>query len=157
MKIYKIREDGVYDGEVDYPQATKDTDSIPAYHTKTPPPQIPAGKYAIMQNGWVLVDGKKPQYPPFDYTFQEYTELVQTRLDKFAQTKGYSGILSLASYATSKNPEFSKEGLYGVDARDATWAKFYQLVNEIKQGSKPVPNSFAEFEAQLPALVWPAA
>ena len=64
-------------------------------------------------------------------------------------------MLSLCTYATSPNPKFSKEGQYGVEVRDATWAKLLEMLEEVKAGTRPMPESFAEIEPELPVLEWP--
>lgn len=81
---------------------------------------------------------------------------TQLRLDSFAQTRGYDGILSACSYATSTVPKFKAEGQYCVEARDATWAKLTDMLAEIEAGTRPVPSGFADIEPELPALQWPA-
>ena len=74
MIIYKVREDGVYEGAEEYP----DSPVIPKGYTFSEPPQIPAGYYAVMgPNGWQLVQGEKPVYPP--YSIEEYN---QQRINK---------------------------------------------------------------------------
>lgn len=85
----------------------------------------------------------------------DYTARIQTRLDTFARTRGYDGILSAASYTTSTNAQFAKEGQYCVGARDATWAKGYEIMGAVQAGTRPMP-TWAELEAELPALAWPA-
>ncbi len=80
---------------------------------------------------------------------------TQRRLDDFARTRNYDGILSLCTYATSTNAKFQAEGQYGVEARDATWAKLYEILAEVEAGTRPVPTGYAEIEPELPALVWP--
>lgn len=80
---------------------------------------------------------------------------VQKRLDDFAATKNYSGILSACTYATSTNPIFQPEGQYCVEARDATWAKCYQILTEVQLQLRPMPNSYDDIEAELPVLAWP--
>lgn len=82
-------------------------------------------------------------------------EATQQRLDDFARTRNYDGILSLCTYATSTNAKFQAEGQYGVEARDATWAKLYEILAEVEAGTRPVPTGYAEIEPELPALVWP--
>lgn len=82
---------------------------------------------------------------------------TQARLDDFAKTRLYDGILSLATYATSTNAKFQAEGQYGVEARDATWAKLYEMLAEVEAGTRPMPESFADVEPELPALEWPLA
>lgn len=58
MIVYKFRADGVYVGPVELP----DGPTIPKYHTWTAPPEKD-GFHAMMQNGWVLVEGPIPPEP----------------------------------------------------------------------------------------------
>jgi len=81
---------------------------------------------------------------------------VQKRLDDFAKTRNYYDILSASTYANSTNPTFAAEALYCVQKRDETWAKVYQIETEVKAGTRPMPSGYADIEAELPALTWPA-
>lgn len=81
---------------------------------------------------------------------------TQQRLDDFARTWGYDGILSAATYATSTSPKFAAEGQFCVQARDATWARLYAILAEVEAGQRAAPSGFADIESELPALVWPA-
>ena len=110
--------------------------------------------------GW-LYDGEKFSPPPTPKKSPEelQAEIVtatQQRLDDFARTRNYDGILSLCTYATSTVPKFQAEGQYGVTARDATWATLYQILAEVEAGTRPVPSGCADIEPDLPALAWPA-
>ena len=87
----------------------------------------------------------------------EIVQATQTRLDAFAQERNYDGILSACSYATSTVPNFQAEGQYCVQARDATWAALYAILAQIQAGARPLPQSYAELEAELPILAWPDA
>jgi hypothetical protein len=80
---------------------------------------------------------------------------TQARLDNFASSRNYAGILSLCTYATSTNAKFQAEGQYGVEARDETWAKLYEILAEVEAGTRPAPSSYAEIEPELPELQWP--
>ena len=80
---------------------------------------------------------------------------IQQRLDDFAKTRGYDGIVSGATYATSPNVKFSAEGQYCVEARDATWSALYVFNDKVSKGEVPLPTRYIEIEAALPALVWP--
>ena len=82
---------------------------------------------------------------------------VKIRLDDFAATRGYDSILSLCTYAASPNPVFSAEGTYGVEARDATWEKLYEIMAEVEAGTRPLPASYNEIAAEMPVLEWPVA
>lgn len=81
-------------------------------------------------------------------------DVVQQRLDAFAQTRNYDGILSACTYATSAVPKFAAEGQYAVNARDATWAACYQIMTAVQNGTRPLPG-VSDVLAELPALAWP--
>lgn len=80
---------------------------------------------------------------------------TQQRLDDFARTRNYDGILSACTYATSTIPKFAAEGQYAVQARDATWAALYQFMADVQAGTQPVPSGVEDVEPLLPALAWP--
>ncbi len=80
---------------------------------------------------------------------------TQQRLDDFARTRNYDGILSACTYATSAVPKFQAEGQYAVQVRDATWAALHALLDEVQAGTRQVPASFADVEPMLPPLEWP--
>lgn len=86
----------------------------------------------------------------------QIVDAVQKRLDDFAASRNYTGILSACTYATSPTPRFAAEGQYCVMQRDATWAKCYEMLAEVQAGTRPVPGGYADIEAELPALEWPA-
>ena len=101
-------------------------------------------------------DGEIVRYEPpeNEQIIAQYTTAVQRRLDVFFQTRGYDGILSAATYATSSVLKFQAEGQYAVEARDATWAKCYEILAAVEDGTSPMPTE-AELLAELPELVWP--
>lgn len=80
---------------------------------------------------------------------------TQNRLDTFARTRNYDGILSLCTYATSPTQKFADEGQYGITARDATWAKLYEILAEVQAGTRPMPSNYFDIEPDLPPLAWP--
>lgn len=80
---------------------------------------------------------------------------TQQRLDDFARTRGYDGILSAATYATSTSSKFAAEGQCCVEARDATWACLYAILAEVEAGIRLAPTSFEDIEKELPVLSWP--
>lgn len=83
-------------------------------------------------------------------------QATQDRLDDFARTRNYDGILSACTYATSAVPKFHSEGTQCVAARDATWAALYAYMAQVQAGTKPMPAGFSDVEAELPTLVWSA-
>lgn len=86
---------------------------------------------------------------------QSIVDATQQRLNEFARTRNYDGILSACTYATSAVPKFAAEGQYAVQARDATWAALYQFMADVQAGTQPVPTGFEDVEPLLPPLAWP--
>ena len=97
---------------------------------------------------------KDPPPPTPEQIIAQYDAAVQQRLDDFAKTRNYTNILSAATYATSTVPKFKAEGQYAVEARDATWAKCYEVLAAVEAGSRPMP-TLDELLAELPVLTWP--
>jgi uncharacterized protein (DUF39 family) len=89
--------------------------------------------------------------------YQHLDSMVEKRLDDFAKEKKYANIVSACSYATSSNKIFSAEAAYCVKMRDETYAKCYELINDIlpkvQEGLREIP-TWEEIEAQLPRLSW---
>jgi hypothetical protein len=79
---------------------------------------------------------------------------VQKRLDDFAKTRAYDGILSACTYSTSLVPRFRAEGQYAVEARDAHWAKAYEIMNAVLSGQRAMP-TLDQTLAEMPQLRWP--
>ena len=111
--------------------------------------------------GWLTYEEWDTQYPlpvPLAPTLEElqtiFTAAIQDHLDSFARTRNYDGIMSAASYATSTVPKFRTEGQYAVEARDATWAKGYEILDAVLSGQRPMP-TIEKVIAELPPLAWP--
>ena len=97
-----------------------------------------------------------PSPPTVEQIIADIPIATQARLDTFARTRNYDGILSACTYATSTNPRFSAEGQYCVTARDATWSALYVVMAEVEAGTRLMPTGYQDIEPDLPALVWPA-
>lgn len=97
---------------------------------------------------------RAPPPPTVAEIIATYTAAIQKHLDTFARTRNYDDILSAATYATSQVPKFKAEGQYAVEARDATWAKCYEILAAVEAGSRPMP-TLDELLAELPVLTWP--
>jgi hypothetical protein len=104
-------------------------------------------------DGLTFVNPPPPTKSP-EEIIAEFAAKVQARLDAFARTRGYDGILSACTYVASTNSKFAAEGQYCVQVRDATWAKCYEILNDVQSGQRPIP-TWEEFEAELPILQWP--
>lgn len=104
---------------------------------------------------WPVAPNKKV-IKESDLTVEEkIVAKVQTRLDNFAKTKNYDGILSACTYATSTVPKFYAEGQHAVVCRDNTWASLYSIMEQVLSGTRPVPTGYEDIESDLPELVWP--
>jgi hypothetical protein len=133
---------------------------VPGFNPENPPQENTYGVPDDVEVGWVKqTDGTfAPAVPPSptpEQIIASLTAQIQKRLDDFAKTRNYDGILSACTYATSTVPKFATEGQYCVQARDATWATGYALMDEVLAGTRPVPSSIADIESELPALAWP--
>jgi hypothetical protein len=102
-----------------------------------------------------MLERPAPPPPTPEEIQAEFTRKIQERLDDFARSRGYDGILSACTYAASDVTKFADEGQYAVTVRDATWAKAYELLAGYET-SGTIPD-WADIETQLPALVWPEA
>lgn len=86
---------------------------------------------------------------------ESITAAVQLRLDRFAQTRNYDGILSACTYAASSVSKFAAEGTYCINQRDATWAALYNIMAAVEGGTHTMPSGYTDLEAELPTLTWP--
>lgn len=102
-----------------------------------------------------LSELRKPPQPTQQEIADQFVAAIQERLDNFARTRNYDGILSACTYATSTVAKFKSEGQACVNLRDATWAAAYELLGKVQAGQRQMPSSLADIEADLPALEWP--
>jgi hypothetical protein len=69
--VYKIRPDGVFDGDLEIEVSDPFKSPIPAGTTKTSPYPIPQDQYAYMNGGWKYANGDAPIFPPPSQIAQE--------------------------------------------------------------------------------------
>ena len=140
-------------GVYEVAQATQPTYEVSTHRVTEGTPTLLDGVWTQVWNVIALTSEELIQYQA--NVQQTIVDQTQQRLDDFACTRNYDGILSLCTYATSTVPKFQSEGQYGVEARDATYATLYNLLSEIQTGTRPMPSGFADIEADLPILTWP--
>lgn len=63
ITVYKIREDRVFDGDVELEVTDPIRSPIPPSHTRASPHPIPKDSYAVMNSGWKYIKGNKPPAP----------------------------------------------------------------------------------------------
>lgn len=95
-----------------------------------------------------------PPAPSTEQVVQSLSFSVQAHLDATAKERGYDGILSLCSYATSSVAKFAAEGQAGVNWRDAVWADATLTLEQVLAGAISAPTA-EELIAALPPMVWP--
>ena len=83
------------------------------------------------------------------------TASTQRKLDEFAKTRNYDGILSACTYANSSIDKFKIEGQYCIDQRDLVWNTLYEIMAQVLAGTRPMPSGFVDIESSLPILSWP--
>lgn len=83
MIIYRFRPDMVYDCAVE----VADSKTIAPFHTFQAPPVAPAGHYVIMNNGWQVVPGNAPVYPPVENP--EAAKETFNLMQKLARAEAY--------------------------------------------------------------------
>lgn len=88
--------------------------------------------------------------------FNQIVAQAQARLDAFARTRNYDDIKSASDYAGCSVERFNTEGTYCRDVRAETWAALYTMLDEVNAGTRPIPASLADLEAELPKLAWPS-
>lgn len=107
---------------------------------------------ALAPLGITIIQEADPVYvPTTEDIVNGYITDVQFYLDSTAQERGYDGILSLCSYATSKSPKFGKEGQAGVEWRDAVWSTCYEILEEVQAGTRVMPTDII---SELPIFTW---
>jgi hypothetical protein len=114
---------------------------------------LPVGSVAITDEEAEALR-PKPPLPSAEEIKQTMIDAIQKHLDETAQTHGYDGILSLASYTVSAHPQFATEGRAGADWRDAVWGYGYQVLADVQAGTRTVPTVDALI-VELPAMAWP--
>ena len=94
------------------------------------------------------------QAEALEATKARFISFIQSYMDNQAKVRGYDGILSLCTYATSSSPQFSAEGQAGVAFRDQCWTTGYTILAAVEAGQRGIPTE-EELLAELPTLVWP--
>lgn len=125
---------------------------MPTYYSPVGNPEV----WDYQPEGYFTVEEWEIMHHDFtpEEIFKKFQDAIQRRLDTFALTRAYDGILSAASYATSLNPKFKAEGQYAVEARDATWAAAYVILDDVMSERRPMP-TIEEVLNELPTLEWP--
>ena len=112
-------------------------------------------------NGCMIVDKGEyyevvaiPVHVPTEKEIQKMlTDGVQAYMDAKVQERGYDNIHTACSYANSTDEVFKMEGTACLAWRDSVWRKCYNILAEVKAGTRPIP-TLEEVIAELPVLEW---
>lgn len=116
---------------------------------------LPAGSVQISDDEAAAIRASQLKKTPAEIE-ADFTAAIQQRLDEFARTRNYDNILSACTYATSTVAKFHGEGQTCVNLRDATWLAAYTIMGAVQEGTRLMPASIADIEADLPTLEWAA-
>jgi hypothetical protein len=94
-----------------------------------------------------------PHVPTAEEIQKTLTDGVQAYMDTKAQERGYDNIHTACSYANSTDEIFKAEGTACLAWRDSVWRKCYNILDEVKACTRPIP-TLEEVIAELPVLVW---
>ena len=113
----------------------------------------------IWSVSWQIIERSQEELGMFlGMLRQQVIDAVQKRLDDFAATRGYDGILSVCTYVADPNPEMAHEGAVAVYLRSITWQALRAIETEISLGLRQPPiNGYADIESELPPLDWDVA
>ena len=81
---------------------------------------------------------------------------VQAHLDDKARARGYDGIMSAATYATSTDVTFAAEGVGYRNFRDSAWRYCYTQLASVQAGTRTAPTEselIAEIDANCPLVL----
>lgn len=79
---------------------------------------------------------------------EQYAAQVQTMLDEAAKEQGYDSCLFVCSYIDTGVEKFDREGIQFRRWRSAIWKRGYELLDEVKAGTRAVP-----LPEELPSLL----
>lgn len=132
---------------------TKDGQQFTSEQIKSLNPNISFAPSTFTELGYVPYTPPAPVETDEQLRFRLIAE-AQARLDEFARSKGYDGILSACTYATSSIANFATEAQRCVVLRDQMWDAMYSVLDEVELGNIPKPTNLADIEQHLPELSW---
>ena len=100
----------------------------------------------------VVAENAAAKYAAFQV---QVVDAIQARLDNFAKTRNYQGIISACSYVNSSVPRFAADAAYCVSARDNTWDTLHTLLAEVQAETRVIPETVQGVLDLLPTLAWP--
>lgn len=102
------------------------------------------------ENGRPILQDPPP--PTAEQIMSRLQARVQLWLDEQARALGYDDIKTAISYAEEPAvPKFQQEGQAMRRLRSLAWARYYEILNEVQAGQRPIPTE-EELIAEMEAL-----
>lgn len=119
-------------------------------------PQPPAAQWCAVVEGTPVNGVQTWVQQPLaqDEIIRRCTTALDEHYAKVAQSKGYDNQYTCALRAGYPSV-FQAEGKAFAEWMDGCNAQAYQLMQDVKNGVKPMPADEAALVATLPAMVWP--
>lgn len=142
MKLLYKRPDGSFVAEVN---------GLP-YHVEAGSALFEDAEKAAKQLGNALQYEPMPEALPL--SIADYEAAIQGHVDDTARSRQFRDGVTMASYASSTNPQWAAEAHAFIAWRDAVWAFAYAELAKVQAGEREQP-SIDQFLAELPAVNWP--
>jgi hypothetical protein len=85
----------------------------------------------------------------------DYEAAIQSLVDATATERKFRDGVTMASYVSSTNPQWSAEAQAFVAWRDLVWAYAYAELDKVMTGQRTQP-TVEEFLAEIEPISWPA-
>ena len=92
----------------------------------------------------------------FLQTYNQFVPLLSAYIDSVAQQKQYGNAASCATYYNSTNTQWKNEATAFIAWRDSVYAYAIAQYALMESGQRTIP-TFAQFQAELPVISWPAS
>lgn len=103
---------------------------------------------------WIVRDATDAEESAaLDEIQASYESAIQAHLDSTARSRGYDNMISACSYASGSHPKFSVEGQDCLAWRSAVWETAYQIMTDVRAGTRPLP-TLQDVMAELPPMAW---
>lgn len=117
----------------------------------TTPPDYP---YVVTSETREFANGREEIGRAYAPDQAAYQRAIEEHVDAVAQSRGYSGAVSIATYVTSTNQAWALEAAAFIAWRDMVWAHAFEQLAAV-QGGQMAPPTLGSFIAGLPAIEWP--
>lgn len=108
---------------------------------------LPKGVVEISEAEAIELQKPPPETP--EQAAKRLEAALDAHIDSVAHSYGYNDIGRMASYSTSNDIKFGKEGRAAVDWRDACYNLAISIQKDVKDGKRDIPTE-AELIAEMP-------